>query len=142
MNIIHGSIWSDTNELDAFGFRFFKKPLKQSYPKTYKFSKAYFERIKLKYIDLSDKTNQEILSVIENDKNIDVIGLCPWRSHDYEGLVDEIFSFEFSRPIKINFYHLNKNDFNNLYSCFGDYYYQKYNNLFSDLKIKLPLSLV
>ncbi len=99
------NIWDDYAQLDAVFLNFFgeeSNSLQQLYPKTQRLWKGHFE---------------DILLFCQKNK-IRVLGLTPWMGGKYHRFLNYLKEQEkeLPYPYKIQFYHLNKNDFRELYA--------------------------
>lgn len=128
LELKHGSIWKDENDLDAIGCF-----IKESRFKEINFSylcKKTNQKVNL--FDVDKLSFDKIISLCQ-EKKIKHIGLVPWLKGEYSVFFDWIQKNKVNSPIKITLYHLNKEDYKALYPCFGIYFYTKYKYLFYKL---------
>lgn len=54
-----------------------------------------------------------------DDKRVESIGLTPWNHDDYKEEINIIENWRGEFPSVINLFHLNKNDFHDIYDYFA-----------------------
>ncbi|ALJ00764.1 hypothetical protein [Rufibacter tibetensis] len=99
------NIWEDSHKLDALFVRCSPSEIKN------------LKSVEKKVQYVKDFSFEQILQYCTSNK-IAVIGLCPWLRHDYNGFMDYLKANEggYPYPKQLCFYHLNANDFQQLYA--------------------------
>ena len=62
------------------------------------------------------------------------IGLTPWMDGAYKAVFEELHSYRGEKAFELSFYHLNKDDYQELYPYFGEYFLFRYPLFFEHLK--------
>ena len=98
VTIIHDSIWCDYDKLDCL-FSSFSKGITGKFfrdiPKVVEINKSNF------YMNLEH--------CVEN--KLSVVGFTPWKHGQYRAILEELKNYKKEYPKEIRFYHLNKNDY-------------------------------
>ena len=132
VKLVHGSIWNDEESLDAIGINLNQNTLTGDYAYNSQ-SVSDFFLSKPKVFNLKDTTFDAILEYCEQN-SIKHLGLCPWLQGNYQEVIK---GFQGNLPNSlesISFYHLNTNDFEQLYMLSADYFFDEFPNLFTTLK--------
>ena len=128
LELKHGSIWNDEDQQDAIGCN-----VNNQLSNDINFSSLIRKTSrKILLINVSNLTINEILSICK-ENNIVHIGLVPWLNGEYSEFYEIISKNEFKYPLKITLYHLHKEDYKSLYTCFGMFFYNKYKFLFQKM---------
>lgn len=109
INLVHGSIWQDKDELDRIGLNLRPRNFRNQ-PKLVNDFFLSHDRV----VNIHGKTFVEIITEAEAD-GIGRLGLTPWKNGDYEEVFDYLRSHRLKIVRSITFYHLNKRDFKGLY---------------------------
>jgi hypothetical protein len=109
MELVHGSIWEEEDELDLIGLNV--KP-RREVKKEYCIQRFFRELDKVYLIhNLSIETT---LGYAEEQK-IKHLGLTPWMMEDYTHVIEVLKKYQPKYLERITFYHLGKDDFKMLY---------------------------
>lgn len=114
LQLIHGSIWEDQEELDFIGFSLTSI---HSLPRTNNSQiRTPSDFFKSKgVVDTHLLPFKEIISIARN-KGAKNIGLGPWNKGDYQEAIDLMKTEDFSDFESIRFYHLSPKDFKMFYA--------------------------
>jgi len=132
VKLVHGSIWDDEESLDGIGLKLNQKSLIGDCAYNSQSIGDFFLN-KSKVFNLKDMTFDAVLEYCEQN-NINHLGLCPWLQGDYQEVINRLQGTLPNSLESISFYHLNTNDFEQLYTLSADYFAAKYPNLFTSLK--------
>jgi hypothetical protein len=113
VTITHGSIWDDEAALDVIGISLDGKKIYGN-PAYKSQSISDFFQSNPKVLNLKGICFEEVLSYCEQH-NIKHLGLCPWLKGHYQEVVARLQNALPHTLESIRFYHLNKNDFKQLY---------------------------
>lgn len=114
MKLIHGSIWDDEAKLDAIGISFNHSKLVGAAAYNSQSTSDFFES-KSKVFNLKNMTFDAILAYCEQHE-IKHLGLCPWLNGNYQEVIAQLQGVLPNSLEIICFYHLNADDFQELYS--------------------------
>jgi hypothetical protein len=131
IKIIHGSIWQDRHQLDAIGLSILKHTVGAP-PTTLKHVLDFFYQ-KPKVFPIRNLSMQDILNHCCQN-NIVRIGLTPWMDGVYKTVFDDLYNYRGEEVLELSFYHLNKDDYRELYTYFGEYFLLRYPQFFEQLK--------
>ena len=131
LNIIHGSIWKDSKNLDAIGLGFPKKKNNSNRSISQKVL-DFFHR-KPKTFPLNKLSILEILDLCKKDQK-NKIGLMPWLDGAYKAVFNDLYKYRGPDAYELSFYHLNKEDYQELYLYFGEYFLLRFPEYFRELK--------
>jgi len=132
IKIIHGSIWQDRHQLDAIGLSILKHTVGAP-PTTLKHVLDFFYE-KPKVFPIRNLSMQDILNHCCQN-NIVRIGLTPWMDGVYKTVFDDLYNYRGEEVLELSFYHINKNDYRELYTYFGEYFLLLYPQFFKHLKL-------
>lgn len=114
ITIKHGSIWEDEPILELIGINLISDyKLIGDGGQNAQNPKEFF-KAKPKVYNLNGRTFREVIDFCELHE-FTHIGLCPWKNGDYAEVIEYLNSQQLSTTRSITFYHLNKNDFKELY---------------------------
>ncbi|GGE15711.1 hypothetical protein [Psychroflexus salis] len=132
MKLVQGSIWVDEESLDTIGINIKQTTLvgEAAYNSQ---SVSDFFLSKPKVFNLKDMTFDAILEYCEQN-SIKNLGLCPWLQGNYQEVIKGLQGNLPNSLESISFYHLNINDFEQLYILSAHYFTDKFQNLFTTLK--------
>jgi hypothetical protein len=131
LNIIHGSIWQDRHQLDAIGLSVLKYTAGARATTLNHVLDFFYEKPKV--FPIHNLSMQNILKHgIQN--NTVHIGLTPWMDGAYKAVFEELHSYRGEKAFELSFYHLNKDDYQELYPYFGEYFLFRYPLFFEHLK--------
>ena len=136
LKIIHGSIWDDEAKLDAIGLSYNHSRLAGDAAYNSQSISDFFD-LKPKVFNLRGKTFDDVLAYCEQHK-IKHLGLCPWLNHNYQEVVERLQGVMPQCLERISFYHLNRDDFKELYTSSADFYLDSFPRLFTNLKNDAP----
>ena len=131
LNIIHGSIWKDSPTLDAIGLGFPKKNRNLNRPISQKVLDFFYN--KPKTFPLNKLSILEILELCKQDQKFK-IGLMPWQDGAYKSVFNDLYKYRGTDSYELSFYHLNKEDYQELYLYFGEYFLLRFPEFFYELK--------
>jgi hypothetical protein len=133
VKIIHGSIWSDADDLDYIGLKWANNgvQLERRGNRNFRTSGEFFTS-KRNVHNLHNKSFEEVLHDAELNK-AEVIGLTPWRANDYNEVLALIENHQGANLKEVRFYHLNSNDFDGVYKSYANHIIEAYPNFFSDI---------
>lgn len=109
LNLIHGSIWQDEDQLDLIGMNLRPRTSKKQQQLITDFFLGH-ERV----MNIHGKSFAEIIELAEA-QGIERLGLTPWKKGDYKEVIDYLQNHRLKNVRLINFYHLNKRDYKELY---------------------------
>ena len=117
IRLIHGSIWEDEKILDLIGLNLLSEHT--IYPFCYEHrTVASFFKSKNKVFNIREESFDSILNVAQAKEHKHV-GICPWLKNDYSSIIERLNQLDGYLPDMISFYHLNKNDYKQLYTYFN-----------------------
>jgi hypothetical protein len=75
----------------------------------------------------------EILELCKQDQK-SKIGLMPWLDGAYKSVFNDLYKYRGTDTYELSFYHLNKEDYQELYLYFGEYFLLRFPEFFYELK--------
>ncbi|GGE15716.1 hypothetical protein [Psychroflexus salis] len=133
VKLIHGSIWSDADDLDYIGIKLsndgVRLPSREN--RNFQTSSEFFSA-KTNVHNLNNKSVEEILQDAESIR-AEVLGLTTWGAGDYEDVFNLLENHQCTQVKEVRFYHLNKNDFAGIYKSYADQIIAAYPNFFTDI---------
>lgn len=134
VKLIHGSIWSDADDLDYIGLKLANDGVRLhiSGIRNIRTSSEFFAS-KRNVHNLQNKSFEEILHEAES-KKVEVIGLTPWGANDYEEVLALLENHQGANLKEVRFYHINSNDFEGIYRSYANRIIEAYPVFFSDIK--------
>ena len=131
MHLIHGSIWKDSPTFDAIGLGFPRK--NKDLTRSISQSVLDFFYKKPKTFPLNKMSILEILELCKKDQK-NKIGLMPWLDGAYKSVFNDLYKYRGPGSYELSFYHLNKEDYQELYLYFGEYFLLRFPEFFYELK--------
>jgi hypothetical protein len=132
IKIVYGSVWADESRLDAIGLSFnYSKILGDAAYNSQSISD--FFQSKPKVFNLKNMSFDAVLDYCKQH-NVRHLGLCPWLKCNYQEVIERLQGDLPPSLESIQFYHLNKNDFRDLYTSSADFYVDVFPYLFANLK--------
>jgi hypothetical protein len=131
MQLIHGSIWKDKAHLDAIGLSM--PQIRKEDDRSITQSVLNFFYRKPATFPLNKLSILEILELCKKDQKFK-IGLMPWLEGEYKMVFNDLYKYRGPESFELSFYHLNKEDYQELYLYFGEYFVMKFPNFFQDIK--------
>lgn len=113
VKLIHGSIWDDEAKLDSIGISFNHSKFNGTAAYNSQSISDFFES-NPKVFNLKNMTFSEVLDYCEYYK-IKHLGLCPWLNFNYQEVFARLQGVLPNSLETIFFYHLNANDYKELY---------------------------
>ena len=117
IEIVHGSIWEDEDNLDFIGLNLRSKHQLVGRANGSQNVVDFFES-KPKVHNIKEKHFSEIMETcIKSD--VKRVGLVAWNNGNYEEIVNLINALPSNNLESIRFYHLNKGDFEDIYALYA-----------------------
>jgi hypothetical protein len=124
IEIVHGSIWEDEDNLDFIGLNLRSKHQLVGRANGRQNVVAFFES-KPKVHNIKEKHFSEIMDTcIKSD--VKRVGLVAWNNGNYEEIVNLINALPSNNLESIRFYHLNKGDFEDIYALYASSIIENY----------------
>jgi hypothetical protein len=117
ISLIHGSIWEDEEILDLIGLSLLSEHPIYPFCDEHRTVASFFKS-KNKVLDIKMTSFDSILNYAQA-KGLKHIGLCPWLKNDYGSIINRLNQASSFLPEMISFYHLNLNDYKQLYTYFN-----------------------
>lgn len=117
IRLIHGSIWDDEEILDLIGLNLLSEHPIYPFCGKHRTVSSFFKS-KNKVFDIKNTSFDSILN-FARAKGLQHIGLCPWLNKDYSSIMECLNVAGSHLPEMISFYHLNRNDYQQLYTYFN-----------------------
>jgi len=131
LHLMHGSIWKDRNQLEVIGLSISEELGSSSRSK--KQSVKNFFAADAKTFSIGNLSILEILQRCQQNNSYRV-GLCPWNEGAYTAVFEALKSYRGEHAFELSFYHLNKDDYSELYPYFGAYFSLLYTQFFNRLE--------
>lgn len=133
VKLIHGSIWSDEDDLDLIGLKFSNDVVRLHgrAMRGIRTSGDFFAS-KRNVLNLQNKSFEEVLLAAESNK-AEVIGLTPWGANNYGEVLAFLENHQGIQVKEVRFYHLNSNDFDGIYRSYANRIIEAYPDFFSDI---------
>jgi hypothetical protein len=130
LHLIHGSIWKDRDQLEAIGLSISEdlgssRSIKQSV-------NSFFAK-DAKTFSVRNLSIWEILERCQQNNTFRV-GIIPWNDGAYTAVFEALKSYRGEHAFALSFYHLNKDDYRELYPYFGKYFSLCYPRFFNRLE--------
>jgi hypothetical protein len=124
IEIVHGSIWEDEDDLDFIGLNLRSKHQLVGRANSRQNVVDFFES-KPKVHNIKEKHFSEIMdNCIKSD--VKRVGLVAWNNGNYEEIVNLINALPSNNLESIRFYHLNKGDFEDIYALYASSIIENY----------------
>ncbi|GAA4074313.1 hypothetical protein GCM10022389_19820 [Flavobacterium cheonanense] len=124
IEIVHGSIWEDEDNLDFIGLNLRSKHQLVGRANGSQNVVDFFES-KPKVQNIKEKHFSEIMETyIKSD--VKRVGLVAWNNGNYEEIVNLINALPSNNLESIRFYHLNKGDFEDIYALYASSIIENY----------------
>lgn len=124
IEIVHGSIWEDEDDLDFIGLILRSKHQLVGKTNSRQNVVDFFEN-KQKVHNIKEKNFSEIMDTcIKSD--VKRVGLVAWNNGNYEEIVNLINALPSNNLESIRFYHLNKGDFEDMYALYASSIIENY----------------
>lgn len=124
IEIVHGSIWEDEDDLDFIGLNLRSKHQLVGTANSRQNVVDFFES-KSKVHNIKEKHFSEIMDTcIKSD--VKRVGLVAWNNGNYEEIVNLINALPSNNLESIRFYHLNKGDFEDIYALYASNIIENY----------------
>ncbi len=117
IRLIHGSIWEDEKILDLIGLNLLSEHTIHPFCDEHRTVASFFQ-CKSNVFNIREESFDSILNVAQA-KGLKHVGLCPWLKNDYSSIIERLNQLDNYLPDMISFYHLNKNDYKQLYTYFN-----------------------
>lgn len=117
IRLIHGSIWEDEEILDLIGLNLLSEYSIYPFCGEHRTVASFFKS-KNKVFDIKMTSFDHILN-FARAKGLKHIGLCPWLNKDYSSVIERLNEAGSHLPEILSFYHLNRNDYKQLYTYFN-----------------------
>jgi hypothetical protein len=108
----HRSIWEDNDELDAIGLSVGQNNKGEIDYYSKNINKYFSTKPKVFFIN--DMSFNDIINYCKINK-IKNLGLLPWLNDNYKELLEKLSNFNEDYPKEIRFYHINRDDYSDLY---------------------------
>jgi hypothetical protein len=131
LHLIHGSIWQDRHQLDAIGLS-----ISEEVSSSYRTKKQSVNSFFAKDAKTFSVRNLSILEILKRcqQNNTFRVGLSPWNDGAYTTVFEALKSYRGEHTFELSFYHLNKDDYQEMYPYFGEYFLFRYPRFFEHLK--------
>ena len=116
---------------DVFGLGFPKKNRNLNRSISQKVLDFFYN--KPKTFPLNKLSILEILELCKQDQKFK-IGLMPWQDGAYKSVFNDLYKYRGADSYELSFYHLNKEDYQELYLYFGEYFLLRFPEFFYELK--------
>lgn len=131
IEIVHGSIWEDEDNLDFIGLNLRSKHQLVGRTNGKQNVVDFFES-KAKVHNIKEKQFSEIMDTcIKSD--VKRVGLVAWNNGNYEEIVNLINALPSNNLESIRFYHLNKGDFEDIYALYASSIIENYPIFFGEI---------
>ncbi len=133
VKLIHGSIWSDTDDLDYIGLKLSNDGVHlHSRGKRNIRTSGEFFASKPYVHNIQNKSFEEVLADAESN-SAEIIGFTPWSENDYDEVLTLLEKHKGTQVKEVRFYHLKKNDFEGIYRSYANRIIETCPNYFSNI---------